>query len=64
MPSKLAPANSAVKRIIADLEGSGYLSRERQGRRNHCTWYGEADHSGPMTRGLPGGCLPLSALLP
>ena len=60
---KVGISERAVKRIIADLEGSGYLSRERQGRRNHYLVHGEAALSGPMTRGLQVGVL-LSALLP
>ncbi|MBK6318831.1 MAG: winged helix-turn-helix transcriptional regulator [Dehalococcoidia bacterium] len=60
---KVGISERAVKRIIADLEGSGYLSRERQGRRNHYLVHGEAAISGPMTRGLQVGVL-LSALLP
>ena len=60
---KVGISERAVKRIIADLEGSGYLSRERQGRRNHYLVHSEAAISGPMTRGLQVGVL-LSALLP
>ena len=60
---KVGISERAVKRIIADLEGSGYLWRERQGRRNHYLVHGEAAISGPMTRGLQVGVL-LSALLP
>jgi DNA-binding MarR family transcriptional regulator len=53
----------AVKRIVADLERAGYISRERQGRRNHYLVHGEAAIAGPMTRGLQLSAL-LSALLP
>ncbi len=53
----------AVKRIVSDLEGSGYISRERLGRRNHYLVHSEAAIAGPMTRGLQLGAL-LSAILP
>jgi len=53
----------AVKRIVADLENGGFISRERQGRRNHYLVHGEASIAGPMTRGLQLSAL-LSALLP
>ena len=60
---KVGISERAVKRIVADLEGAGYISRERQGRRNHYQIHGEAAIAGPMTRGLQLSAL-LSALLP
>src|SRR2546430_16570451 len=48
----------AVQRIVAELEEGGYLSREREGRRNR---YGgrqgrprRAPEAGPPLRGTPG----------
>ena len=33
--SKVGITERAVQRIVADLEGAGYLEREREGRRNN-----------------------------
>ncbi len=53
----------AVKRIVADLEREGFISRERLGRRNHYLVHSDALVAGPVTRGLQVGAL-LAALLP
>ncbi len=53
----------AVKRIVADLEKSGYLVRERHGRRNHYNINDEAPLAGPVTQGLKVSAL-LGAVLP
>jgi DNA-binding MarR family transcriptional regulator len=63
LAARVTISERAVKRIVADLEKSGYISRERQGRRNHYLVHGEAAIAGPMTRGLHLSAL-LSALLP
>jgi DNA-binding MarR family transcriptional regulator len=60
---RVSISERAVKRIVADLEEAGYISRERQGRRNHYLVHGEAAIAGPMTRGLQLSAL-LSAVLP
>lgn len=60
---KVSISERAVKRIVADLENAGFISRERQGRRNHYLVHNDASISGPMTRGLQVGVL-LAALLP
>jgi predicted transcriptional regulator len=60
---KVSISERAVKRIVADLEEAGFISRERQGRRNHYLVHSDVTISGPMTRGLQLGAL-LSALLP
>ncbi len=60
---KVSISERAVKRIVADLEGAGFISRERQGRRNHYLVHNDAAIAGPMTRGLQLGAL-LAALLP
>jgi DNA-binding MarR family transcriptional regulator len=60
---RVSISERAVKRIVADLEQAGYISRERQGRRNHYLVHGEAAIAGPMTRGLQLSAL-LSAVLP
>ena len=60
---RIGISERAVKRIVADLENAGYISRERQGRRNHYLVHGEAAIAGPMTRGMQVSVL-LSALLP
>ena len=60
---KIDISERAVKRIVADLEQAGYISRERQGRRNHYLVHGEAALSGPVTHGMHLGAL-ISALLP
>lgn len=53
----------AVKRIVADLEESGYLQRERQGRRNHYKVNPAATIESPVGHGLQVGTL-LAAMLP
>ncbi|MGE0601707.1 MAG: helix-turn-helix transcriptional regulator [Dehalococcoidia bacterium] len=63
LASKVSISERAVKRIVADLENAGFISRERQGRRNHYLVHSDASIAGPMTRGLQLGVL-LSALLP
>jgi DNA-binding MarR family transcriptional regulator len=63
LAERIGISERAVKRIVADLERAGYISRERQGRRNHYLVHGEAAISGPMTRGMQLSAL-LSALLP
>jgi DNA-binding MarR family transcriptional regulator len=63
LAARVSISERAVKRIVADLERAGYISRERQGRRNHYLVHGEASIAGPMTRGLQLSAL-LSALLP
>lgn len=63
LAQKLGISERAVKRIVADLEHAGYISRERQGRRNHYLIHGEAPLGGPVTHGLQLSAL-LSALLP
>ena len=60
---KVDISERAVKRIVADLETAGFISRERMGRRNHYLVHSETTVAGPMTRGLQLGVL-LSALLP
>jgi len=63
LAEKIGISERAVKRIVSDLERSGYISRERQGRRNHYLVHGEAAVDGPMTRGLQLSAF-LSALVP
>lgn len=63
LAQNLGISERAVKRIVADLERAGYISRERLGRRNHYLVHGEASVIGPVTRGLQLSAL-LSALLP
>ena len=63
LASRIGISERAVKRIVADLEHAGFISRERHGRRNHYLIHGEAAIAGPMTRGLQLSVL-LSALLP
>lgn len=63
LAARVSISERAVKRIVADLEHAGFISRERQGRRNHYLVHGEAAIAGPMTRGLQLSAL-LSALLP
>jgi DNA-binding IclR family transcriptional regulator len=63
LATRVGISERAVKRIVADLEHAGYISRERQGRRNHYEIHGEAAIAGPMTRGLQLSAL-LSALMP
>jgi len=63
LATRLSISERAVKRIVADLERVGFISRERHGRRNHYLVHGEASIAGPMTRGLQLGAL-LAALLP
>ncbi len=64
LSERIGISERAVKRIVADLERDGYISRERQGRRNHYLVHGEAAlASGPMTRGMQLSAL-LSALVP
>jgi DNA-binding MarR family transcriptional regulator len=63
LASRIGISERAVKRIVADLERAGFISRERHGRRNHYLVHGEASIAGPMTRGLELSVL-LSALLP
>ena len=53
----------AVKRIVADLEKSGYIARERHGRRNHYNVNVQAPLSGPVTQGLQVSAL-IGAVLP
>lgn len=48
----------AVQRIVADLEGAGYLSRVRTGRRNHY----EVHADRPLRHPVEAHC-PVSALL-
>ena len=63
LAQKLGISERAVKRIVADLEHAGFISRERLGRRNHYLIHGDASVGGPVTRGLQLSAL-LSALLP
>jgi DNA-binding MarR family transcriptional regulator len=60
---RIGISERAVKRIVADLERAGYISRERAGRRNHYLVHSEAAMQGPVMRGLQLGAL-LAALLP
>ena len=60
---KVGISERAVKRIVADLERDGYVSRERMGRRNHYLVHEGATVPGPVVRGLQVGAL-LTALLP
>ena len=63
LAAKIDISERAVKRIVADLEQAGFISRERQGRRNHYLIHGEVALGGPVTRGMQLSAL-LSALLP
>ncbi|MEO9254400.1 MAG: winged helix-turn-helix domain-containing protein [Tepidiformaceae bacterium] len=47
----------AVKRIVADLEHTGYISRKRFGRRNRYEVHLEQPIRSPMTRTLEIGAL-------
>ncbi len=60
---RIGISERAVKRIVADLEREGYLSRERLGRRNRYEVHSEALVYGPVIKGLRLGAL-LSALVP
>lgn len=60
---RIGISERAVKRIVADLEHEGYISRERLGRRNHYEVHSEAVIAGPITHGAQLGAL-LAALLP
>ena len=53
----------AVKRIVADLERTGYLSRKRFGRRNRYEIHDEQLVRSPMARTLEIGAL-LALLVP
>lgn len=45
----------AAQRIVAELVEAGYLSRTREGRRNHYEVHGELPLRHPMERGRPVG---------
>jgi predicted transcriptional regulator len=53
----------AVKRIVADLEHTGYISRKRFGRRNQYEVHLEQTIRTPVTHGLEIGAL-LALLVP
>jgi DNA-binding IclR family transcriptional regulator len=63
LAGRIGISERAVKRIVSDLEGAGFISRERMGRRNHYEVHNDALMAGPVMRGLQLGAL-LSALLP
>jgi predicted transcriptional regulator len=53
----------AVKRIVSDLERTGYISRERHGRRNQYEVHAEQPLRSSLARGMEIGAL-LAAMLP
>lgn len=53
----------AVKRIVADLEHTGYISRKRFGRRNRYEVHFEQPIRSPITRSLEVGAV-LALLVP
>jgi DNA-binding Lrp family transcriptional regulator len=53
----------AVKRIVADLEHTGYISRKRFGRRNRYEVYLSQPMRGPVPRSLEIGAL-LAVMVP
>lgn len=53
----------AVKRIVADLERTGYISRKRFGRRNRYEVFLDQPIRTPVTRSLEVGAL-LAILVP
>jgi DNA-binding Lrp family transcriptional regulator len=53
----------AVKRIVSDLEHTGYISRKRFGRRNRYEVHLEQPIRSPVSRGLEIGVL-LAILVP
>ncbi|HXU23791.1 MAG: helix-turn-helix transcriptional regulator [Tepidiformaceae bacterium] len=53
----------AVKRIVSDLEHTGYITRKRFGRRNRYEVHMETPITTPVTRTLEVGAL-LSLLVP
>ena len=53
----------AVKRIVSDLEHTGYISRKRFGRRNRYEVHLEQPIRSPVSRGLEIGAL-LAILVP
>lgn len=63
LANRIEISERAVKRIVADLEMGGYISREKNGRRNHYEVYVQAPMRGPVSRSMEIGAL-LSAMLP
>lgn len=53
----------AVKRIVSDLERTGYISRERHGRRNQYEVHSEQPLRSSLVRGMEIGAL-LAAMMP
>jgi DNA-binding Lrp family transcriptional regulator len=63
LAERVSISERAVKRIVADLERTGYISRKRFGRRNRYEVHLEQPLRSPLTRGLEIGAM-LAILLP
>jgi predicted transcriptional regulator len=63
LASRVQISERAVKRIVADLERTGYISRHRFGRRNQYELHEDTPIHSPMTKTLPAGDL-LKLLVP
>ncbi len=63
MAERVEISERAVKRIVSDLEHTGYISRKRFGRRNHYEVHTDAPISTPVTRTLEVGAL-LALMVP
>jgi DNA-binding Lrp family transcriptional regulator len=63
LASRVQISERAVKRIVADLERTGYISRHRFGRRNRYELHPDTPIHSPMTKTLEVGAL-LALLVP
>lgn len=63
LASRVQISERAVKRIVADLERTGYISRHRFGRRNRYELHPDIPIHSPMTKTLEVGAL-LALLVP
>ena len=63
LAERVSISERAVKRIVADLERTGYISRQRFGRRNRYEIHTDQPIRSPLARTLEIGAL-LSLLVP
>lgn len=63
LAEKVNISERAVKRIVADLEQTGYISRQRFGRRNRYQIHQEQPIRSPLARTIEIGAL-LTLLVP
>lgn len=63
LAEKVSISERAVKRIVADLDRTGYISRKRLGRRNRYEIHAEQPIRSPLARTLEIGAL-LALLAP